>query len=240
MRRALAGAAWLLLVPALAAPVSKASGAAVASHQEVVTLLGPQNVRGEPEVASRPLGSVGARSPLTAARTVLPVLAHRIDPRGRTWLRVRLPGRALGQRPPPRVGWIVASHTLRSITSWHIVVDLGERRVLVYRGGRRVRGYRAIVGARSTPTPLGHYFVEENVRLPAGRPGAPFALATSARSDVLQEFDGGPGQIALHGRANIGGRLGTAVSHGCIRLGDRAIRWLGAHMGPGVPVTVRR
>ena len=78
------------------------------------------------------------------------------------------------------------------------------------------------------------------MRLPATRPGAPFALAISARSGVLQEFDGGPGQIALHGRANIGGRLGTAVSHGCIRLGDRAIEWLGARIGPGVPVTIRR
>jgi hypothetical protein len=71
--------------------------------------------------------------------------------------------------------------------------------VTVFSNGHQVRRYQAIVGKTSTPTPTGEFFVEENVRLPGGRPGAPFALATSARSKVFQEFEGGPGQIALHG-----------------------------------------
>ena len=68
--------------------------------------------------------------------------------------------------------------------------------------------------------------------------GAPYALALSARSYVLQEFDGGPGQIALHGLANVGGVLGTAVSHGCVRLDSDTMRWLVIRIGPGVPVTI--
>ncbi len=60
----------------------------------------------------------------------------------------------------------------------------------------------------------------------------------SARSNVLKEFAGGPGQIALHGRENIGGVLGTAVSHGCVRVADDVIRWLSKRIGPGVPVTI--
>lgn len=68
--------------------------------------------------------------------------------------------------------------------------------------------------------------------------GAPFALALSARSNVLQEFAGGDGQVALHGLANIGGVLGSAVSHGCVRLDNGAMRWLAARIGPGVPVTI--
>ena len=43
--------------------------------------------------------------------------------------------------------------------------------------------------------------------------------------------------VALHGLLNIGGTLGTAASHGCVRLGNTAISWLAAHTGPGVPVT---
>jgi lipoprotein-anchoring transpeptidase ErfK/SrfK len=151
---------------------------------------------------------------------------------------VRLPGRTIGSRPPPRVGWIVASNTLISSTPWHIVVELGARRVLVYRNGRRVRSYSAIVGKPSTPTPTGEYFVEESVRVLPNQPGGPFALATSDRSNVFQEFDGGPGQIALHGLDNLGGQLGTAVSHGCIRLDDSAITWLVRRIGPGVPITI--
>lgn len=96
------------------------------------------------------------------------------------------------------------------------------------------------MGKASTPTPPGEFFVEESIRLPAGAVGAPFALALSARSTVLQEFAGGPGQIALHGLWNVGGTLGTAVSHGCVRLNTGAMRWLAARISPGVPVTITR
>ena len=44
-----------------------------------------------------------------------------------------------------------------------------------------------------------------------GSAGAPFALALSARSNVLQEFEGGPGQIAIHGVANLGGTPGMGI-----------------------------
>ena len=104
--------------------------------------------------------------------------------------------------------------------------------------GHVVRSFPAIVGKPTTPTPRGEYFVEENVRLGAGAPGAPFALATSDRSDVLQEFEGGPGQIAFHGLDNVGGQLGSAESHGCVRLADASISWLAARIGPGVPITI--
>ena len=102
----------------------------------------------------------------------------------------------------------------------------------VYRRGRRVRVFSAIVGKPSTPTPLGNFFVEESIKLSSGAVGAPFALALSARSNVLQEFDGGPGQIALHGLMNVGGTLGTAASHGCVRLDNGAMSWLVAPRRP--------
>ena len=72
----------------------------------------------------------------------------------------------------------------------------------------------------------------------AGEPGGPFALALSARSDALQEFEGGPGQIALHGRNNLGGILGAAESHGCVRVDTASIDWLAARLGPGTPATI--
>ncbi len=98
--------------------------------------------------------------------------------------------------------------------------------------------FQAIVGKASTPTPQGLYFVEEDVRLGSNAPGAPFALALSARSHVYTQFDGGPGQIAIHGLAHLSGQLGTAASHGCVRLAERAIMWLAQHIGAGVPVTI--
>lgn len=229
----------LLAAPAWAAAAHPADAPPIAARQEIVRLLAPHTVRARPDVGAGALAVVGDLRPITGARTVLPVLAQRRDDRGRSWLRVRLPGRALGDDPPPRTGWIRAARARRSATAWHIAVDLRARRVAVHRDGRRVRSFRAIVGTPSTPTPRGEHFVEENVRLPAGRAGAPFALALSARSAVLQEFDGGPGQIALHGLDNIGGTLGTAASHGCVRLAGADIAWLAARIRPGVPVSIR-
>ncbi|MET0761880.1 MAG: L,D-transpeptidase, partial [Thermoleophilaceae bacterium] len=108
----------------------------------------------------------------------------------------------------------------------------------VFLDGRLQRRFRAIVGKPSTPTPRGRFFVEEAVALSSRTTGGPFALATSGRSNVLQEFDGGPGQIALHGTGNLAGALDSAVSHGCIRLSTPAITWLARRIGAGVPVTV--
>jgi lipoprotein-anchoring transpeptidase ErfK/SrfK len=55
---------------------------------------------------------------------------------------------------------------------------------------------------------------------------------------VLQEFEGGPGQIGIHGRDGLGGTLGQAESHGCVRLDTPNIDWLTARIGPGTPVKI--
>ena len=198
--------------------------------QALVTLHQWREARSGPSATSAEVGLVPPTTPITGERTTLPVVARR----GR-WLEVELPG-----RPNGHTGWILATATTRSFTRWHIVVDTSTRRVTVYLAGRPVRVLEAVVGKPSTPTPVGEFFIEESIALRATDVGAPFALALSARSNVLQEFDGGPGQIALHGLGNVGGVPGTAVSHGCVRLDDLAMRWLVARVGPGVPVTITR
>jgi lipoprotein-anchoring transpeptidase ErfK/SrfK len=141
-------------------------------------------------------------------------------------------------RPDGSTGWIAQQGTRELVTGWHIVVDLAARRVNIYRDGHMVRAFQAVVGKPSTSTPTGEFFVEETLQMSPGEAGGPFALALSARSNVLQEFEGGPGQIAIHGRDNLGGTLGTAASHGCIRLATASIDWLASRIGPGTPVTI--
>jgi len=125
-----------------------------------------------------------------------------------------------------------------SWTAWRLSVDLNARILTVYNRGRATRRFPVIVGKPSTPTPQGRFFIEEPLSLSPQAAGAPFALATSARSNVLQEFDGGPGQIALHGIDNLPGALGTASSHGCIRLDTADISWLAMRIGAGVPLSI--
>jgi lipoprotein-anchoring transpeptidase ErfK/SrfK len=234
-KRSLTVVLWILLFAAV--QTATATAEAIPPEQETVALYGTHAVWSAPGANADRVATVRRHRPITRVATVLPVLSHGTGASGDSWLQVRLPGRTIAQGSP-QTGWISARETRAGSTSWHLTVDVGARRVAVYRDGNRVRSYRAVVGKPSTPTPHGEYFVEESVRVPGSQPGGPFALATSARSNVLQEFEGGPGQIAIHGRDNLGGRLGTAVSHGCVRLGSGAIRWLAARIGPGVPVTI--
>lgn len=216
------------------ASATQAGGAAtVPRTQELALLVRGQTAMSRPDAGSARRAWVERKRPITEGQTVLPVLGGRADADGARWLRVRLPG-----RPNNSTGWIREARTAPSRTAWHLAVDLSKRRLTVYRHGRIVRSFSVVVGSASTPTPRGRFFVEETVRLRDGDVGGPYALALSARSYVLQEFAGGPGQIAVHGVWNVGGRMGTAASHGCIRLDTASISWLGERIGPGVPVTI--
>lgn len=216
-----------------AGTATAAAGTPPAPRQELAALLTSHQVVARPG-GDAVVAAIASRRPITLGQTVLPVLDRDTTPDGAKWLRVLVPG-----RPNGRAGWIRSRGTVRAATAWHLVVNTSRPRVLAYRGGRLVRSFTAIVGTPSTPTPGGRFFVEESVQMLPGSTGGPFALALSARSEVLQEFAGGPGQIALHGVDHLGGTFGTASSHGCVRLTGRSIRWLAARVSPGVPVTIR-
>jgi len=205
----------------------------VQASQQLAVLLTVHSAHHSPEAGSRQVALVAPHRPITGEQTTLPVLGTLTGPTGIRWLRVLLPG-----RPNGAAGWITQQGTRELVTGWHIMVDLAGRRVRVYYEGRMVKTFQVVVGKRSTPTPTGQFFVEETLQMEASQPGGPFALALSARSNVLQEFEGGPGQIAIHGRDNLGGTPGTAVSHGCMRVTTANIDWLASRIGPGTPVTI--
>jgi hypothetical protein len=235
-RRGVSALALVLVAAAIGCVFVAPAGAAaprIAASQPLVLLLHDHIARTGPNAHAGRIESVDDQRPLTRARTVLPVLGHATSRTGGSWLHVRLPGRPNGHK-----GWISAYRTRRTSTEWDILVKLSTRRVTVYHGGRARRHFRAVVGKPSTPTPRGAFFIEEALALSSYEAGGPFALATSARSNVFQEFEGGPGQIAIHGTNNLTGALGTAASHGCIRLGTRAITWLARRIGAGVPLTI--
>ncbi|HWX96956.1 MAG TPA: L,D-transpeptidase [Solirubrobacteraceae bacterium] len=233
--------AWRLAVgltaAALAGITASTATAAVATHvpatQQVAVLLSAHRAHSEPEAGSPQVALVPARRPITGEQTTLPVTGSLTGADGVRWLQVMLPG-----RPNSSMGWIARQGTRELVTRWHLVVNLAARRLVAYRDGRVQRTFQAVVGKPSTPTPTGQFFVEEALQMSRGEAGGPFALALSARSDALQEFEGGPGQIAIHGRNNLGGTLGSAASHGCIRLNTASIDWLAARIGPGTPVTI--
>ncbi len=226
----LAGA--LLVAPA----VGQTAPAAGKGTVEIARLVITTPVRARPTAASPLRGKLAAIRPLTSQQTAVPVSRHASDARGNEWLLVPLPGRPLG-----RTGWIPAANATIIRSHWRLVVDRKTREATIYRDKRVRRRFPVVVGKATTPTPKGHFFVEEHVKQAAGSALGPWALATSAYSTVLQEFGGSPGQVALHGRAGalLQDPLGTAASHGCIRFENRVIRELAALLPNGTPIDVR-
>jgi lipoprotein-anchoring transpeptidase ErfK/SrfK len=217
--------------PTLAGP-QRVAARGVPVTQPVVVLLQDHVAHARASTQARVIEAVAAQRPLTQARTVLPVMGEVIGKDGNRWVHVRLPG-----RPSGHTGWILADQTIRSSTEWRIVVTVSRRTVAVFRDGALVRTFTAVVPKPSTPTPYGQFFVEEALHIAPADVGGPYALAISSRSDIFQEFEGGPGQIAIHGTGGLSDPLGSAASHGCIRLAPSAVTWLARRIGGGVPVT---
>lgn len=149
------------------------------------------------------------------------------------WYRVQLP-----MKPNEAEGYIRARDVEIVRLHSRIVVDLSERRLELFKQGRRVLKVRVAIGAPITPTPRGAYYV--NQRLTAPDPWGPFgpgALGISAFSPVLQEWTQG-GPIAIHG-TNEPGSIGEAISHGCIRVRNETLLLLFRMAPAGTPVLVR-
>lgn len=238
--RRLAVTASVALACAFAiAPVAEASttpAAPTARLAWTARIVAATPVRSRPDASARPSGRLEPVAAWNGGEVRLLVLDVHDGEHGRRWLRVRLPS-----RPNGAGGWIDADAARLGSTPWRIEVDVRARRASALRDGRRVRSWRVVVGAPATPTPRGLFAVYERVRQPAGSELGPYALHLTAHSDVLDDYGGGPGRVALHGRAGalLGDPLGSAVSHGCVRMDDGAIAWLAARAGPGTPVLVR-
>jgi lipoprotein-anchoring transpeptidase ErfK/SrfK len=181
----------------------------------------------------RPFATFGALN-VNGARTVFGVLARILRKDcSAAWLRVELP-----IRPNGVTGYVRVSSVDLAPVRTRIVVDLSARRLTLYRSGRPVLRAVAGIGASSTPTPTGRFYVDQRLipSDPSG-PWGPGAVGISAHSNVLRGWaQGGP--IAIHG-TDEPDSVGRAVSHGCIRLENAVLRRLFAQAPAGTPVIVR-
>jgi lipoprotein-anchoring transpeptidase ErfK/SrfK len=150
-----------------------------------------------------------------------------------SWYRVSLP-----MRPNGIAGYVRASDVKLTRVATRIVVDLSARRVLLYRGGKRVIDSVAAIGTSATPTPTGRFYLNQKL-YPSSPYGVfgPVALGVSAFSNVLQNWTQG-GPIAIHG-TNRPELLGQRITHGCIRLRNDVITQLDALAPAGTPVLIR-
>ncbi|CAB4344334.1 unannotated protein [freshwater metagenome] len=229
---AFVGTASASAMPSGAGPLPP--GRTVAS---TATMLSDAPVYPRAGGGAKAIATARADTSWTGSQAVLLILRSQIDSSGRMWLKVALP-----VRPNGSAGWILGSHAQIGTTAARVEISLRARKLRLRVAGKTVITTSAVVGKSSTPTPVGNFAIYERADSPRGSNVGPFALHLTAFSDVLHSYDGGPGRIAIHGRAGslLADPLGSAASHGCIRINNSTLRRLAKFARPGTPVTIAR
>jgi lipoprotein-anchoring transpeptidase ErfK/SrfK len=125
-----------------------------------------------------------------------------------------------------------------------IVIRRGSRRLYLYTKQRFVRSFSIAVGQPIYPTPLGRYHIVVRERNPQwDPPSSPWAAG-------LGPIPPGPGNplgtrwigtsapgIGMHGTPQPW-TVGTAASHGCIRMYMSDVEWLFERVRVGTPVFI--
>jgi lipoprotein-anchoring transpeptidase ErfK/SrfK len=163
----------------------------------------------------------------------VPMVFLVLERRGDEWARVLLP-----ERPNGSSAWVKTKEVQLVGTRFRIVVEVGAHRITVFDGDNVILQEPVAVGMPSTPTPLGLYYLR--VLLQAPDPTTvygPYAYGLSGHSDVLTEFNGGDGEVGIHGN-NDASVLGQSVSHGCVRMSNEGITKLAGLLPLGTPVEI--
>lgn len=149
------------------------------------------------------------------------------------WLEVYL-----AQRPNGSTGWIRRADVDVTSHRYRIDAHLSDFELDVFDNGESIGSYSIAVATEDTPTPGGMFYT--NMLLQPPDPDGdygPYAYGLSGYSEVLTSFNGGDGQLGIHG-TNQPEKIGTQVSHGCIRLTNEDITELAMKLPLGVPVHI--
>src|SRR5579884_2518416 len=178
-------------------------------------------------------GSAAASSRLSNPNNLGAPLVFRVTLVDGPWLQVMLP-----VRPNGATGWIQRSAVQLFDDSYRVVVHLDSHSLVLMDDGAVIETHPVIVGMPSAPTPTGDFYVTELLKAPdPNGPYGPYAFGLSGFSDTYSEFDGGPGQIAIHG-TDQPGLMGQNASHGCVRVTNDVVSHLATVLPLGSPVLI--
>ena len=143
------------------------------------------------------------------------------------WYEVQVPVRPNGSQ-----GWVQASDvTIREVPDY-LRVYQSQFRLEYFVGGQLKKSFTVAVGAPSTPTPFGHFYVWASEAY--GGEYSPGIFALSAFSPVLENWPGG-GRTGIHGWTDTS-VMGKRASHGCVRMAPADFAQLLQAVPLGTPV----
>ena len=196
-------------------------------------LIAPTRLRLGPSARAALGAKLTADAPYAAGPQIFLVLDAQKAADGGVWYRVLLPS-----RPNGATGWVSGDLLALRRNPWRVRVSTARREAQLLRSGRVMNRWKVAVGRPSLPTPTGTFAISEIV--PQGSPSGfygPYIITLTAHSNQLNEFDGGDGRVALHGTSQPQ-FLGTAASHGCVRLPNVAANVIASRVPAGTPVEI--
>ncbi len=148
------------------------------------------------------------------------------------WYEVAVP-----VRPNGTTGWIPKSAVTVGEVDSRIEIDLSDRTMSVERDGVVVSTVSVAIGKDGSPTPIGHFYLRDELPWDETSVYGPFVLALSAYSETIDQINGGDAVVAIHGtrRPDL---LGQKASLGCIRVENETIVAVAAIIEPGTPVDI--
>lgn len=135
--------------------------------------------------------------------------------------------------------------TIVNLTSepTHLEIDLSNRRLTLYRGDTQIKSYPVAVGRQGWRTPVGDFEVMQMIQDPTWiNPLTGQVVNGGATNNPLGRYwigfwTDGYNWVGMHGTPNPES-VGTAASHGCVRLYNHDIQELFAIVSVGTPVRV--
>ena len=127
-----------------------------------------------------------------------------------------------------------------------VTVSRSERRARLFRRGKLVKAYTVAVGSAEYPTPTGQFVVQTKQVNPvwsvpnsswAGSLAGQTIPGGDPRNPLVARWIGFNGSVGFHGTSS-SGSLGSAASHGCIRMAPSDVIDLYEHVKMQTPVYV--
>ena len=155
------------------------------------------------------------------------------DPSG-AWAKVAIP-----VRPNGTTAWVQTAFFSEERHDYHIVIDVSDNMVIVYKGEELLVEQLAVSGRESRPTPVVRSYIDEKI------PGADLSpaygswiLSIAAFSEALGTFGGGGmPKLALHG-TNQPDLMGQYISSGCVRVPNDIIEFIADNVPVGATVDI--
>lgn len=135
-----------------------------------------------------------------------------------------------------------AATTSNKTLATKLVLNLKERRVYAYNEDKVLMSYPVAIGKKGWETPTGNFKVIQMIKDPVWQnPWNGKIVPSGPKGPIGERWIGfwsdGKNTIGFHGTPTVKS-LGTAASHGCVRMRNEDVKVLFEVVTPGLPVVV--